>query len=51
MTPSVAPSASPGWRTFFLVAALYDLVLGAIFFVLYGPIFSAFGLELPNNIS
>lgn len=39
------------WRTFFYVAALYDLVLGAAFFVAYGPIWELLGLELPNNIS
>jgi hypothetical protein len=39
------------WRTFFLVAALYDLVLGAAFFVLYGPLYEVLGIPLPNNIS
>jgi hypothetical protein len=39
------------WRTFFLVAALYDLVLGAAFFVLYGPLYEILGIPLPNNIS
>jgi hypothetical protein len=39
------------WRAFFLVAALYDLVLGAAFFVLYGPLFQVLGIALPNNIS
>jgi hypothetical protein len=39
------------WRTFFLVAAIYDIVLGVAFFVLYGPLFSALGIELPNNTS
>lgn len=39
------------WRTFFLVAAIYDIVLGAAFFLLYGPLFSALGIELPNNTS
>lgn len=37
------------WRTFFIVAAVYDLVLGAAFFLLYGPIWELLGLELPNN--
>lgn len=40
-----------GYRTFFLVAALYDIVLGAGFFVAYGPLFEALGIELPNSIS
>jgi hypothetical protein len=39
------------WRTFFLVAAVYDLVLGAAFFFLYGPLFDALGIALPNNTS
>ncbi|HJP70995.1 MAG TPA: hypothetical protein VJ975_04690 [Candidatus Limnocylindria bacterium] len=39
------------WRTFFLVAAVYDIVLGVAFFLLYGPLFSALGIELPNNTS
>ena len=39
------------WRTFFLVAAIYDIVLGVAFFVLYGPLFSALGIEMPNNTS
>jgi hypothetical protein len=43
--------ATSGWRTFFLIAAVYDLVLGAVFFSLYGPIFSWLGVDLPNNIS
>lgn len=42
---------SIGYRTFFLVAALYDIVLGAGFFFLYGPLFETLGIELPNNIS
>ena len=40
-----------GWKTFFLVAALYDIVLGAAFFVFYGPLFSALSIALPNNTS
>ena len=45
---------SPGvgfWRGFFLVAALYDLILGAVFFFFYGPIFSILGIPLPPNTS
>lgn len=40
-----------GWKVFFLVAALYDILLGAGFFLLYDPLFSALGIELPGNIS
>jgi len=43
--------STSGYRTFFLIAALYDLVLGAGFFFLYGPLFDAFGIALPNNTS
>jgi hypothetical protein len=39
------------WRTFFLVAAIYDIVLGGAFFSLYGPLFDALGIALPNNTS
>ena len=39
------------YKTFFLVAALYDLVLGAAFFFLYGPLFETLNIALPNNIS
>lgn len=46
-----AEATSSGWRTFFLAAALYDIVLGVAFFLLYGPLFSALGIELPNNTS
>lgn len=40
-----------GYKTFFLVAAVYDLVLGAAFFFLYGPLFETLNIALPNNIS
>ena len=43
--------ASSGWRTFFLVAALYDIVLGVAFFFLFAPLFAALGIPLPNNTS
>ena len=39
------------WRTFFLAAAIYDIVLGIAFFILYEPLFSALGIGLPNNTS
>lgn len=39
------------FRTFFLVAALYDLILGAVFFVFYGPIFTLLDAALPNSTS
>ncbi len=43
--------STSGYKTFFLVAALYDLVLGAAFFFLYGPLFETLNIALPNNIS
>jgi hypothetical protein len=48
---TVENAPGSGWRTFFLVAAVYDIVLGIGFFFLYGPLFSALGIELPNNTS
>jgi hypothetical protein len=38
-------------RALFVAAAAYDLVLGAGFFFLYGPIFGALGIALPTNTS
>ena len=40
-----------GYRTFFLVAAIYDFVLGIAFFFFYRPIFEALNIALPNNTS
>jgi hypothetical protein len=37
------------FRTLFLVAALYDAILGAAFFLLYQPIYRMLGAELPAN--
>ena len=34
-----------------VMAAWYDAILGAAFFLLYGPIFRMLGAELPNNTS
>lgn len=42
---------SSGYKGFFLIAALYDIVLGAAFFLFYGPLFSALHIALPNNTS
>ena len=39
------------WKPFFLVAALYDGILGAAFFFLYQPLFHALSIPLPNNTS
>lgn len=40
----------PGWlRPLFLTAAIYDLVLGVVFGLGFRPIYSRFGIELPNH--
>lgn len=39
------------WKPLFLVAALYDGILGAAFFLFYNPLFHALGVQLPNNTS
>lgn len=49
---SAMQSASAGfWKQFFLVAAVYDAVLGLAFFFLYNPLFHALGIALPPNTS
>jgi hypothetical protein len=42
---------SSSYKLFFLVAAVYDIVLGGLFFLFYGPLFSALHIALPNNTS
>lgn len=42
---------SSSWRIFFLVAALYDLILGGGFLVAGEPILTAIGLALPPHIA
>jgi len=49
-TVNRAPGGS-GWRTFFAVAAIYDIVLGIGFFFLFDPLFAMLGIALPNNTS
>jgi hypothetical protein len=48
---SRGPEALKFFKMFFLVAALYDMVLGGVFFLFYGPVFEMMGVELPNNAS
>jgi hypothetical protein len=38
-------------RALFVVAAVYDIVLGIAFFFLYGPIFAVLAIPLPPNTS
>ena len=47
----VDPGTLNLFKAFFLVAALYDVILGVLFFFLYGPIFDLFDIELPYNTS
>lgn len=54
MTGHVAQEQSGRLRFYTLVfwaAALYDLVLGAVFFFLYDPLFTALEITPPNNAS
>jgi hypothetical protein len=51
VSTATAPPVASGYRLFFLVAAVYDIALGVVFFFFYQPIFSALNLELPYNIS
>lgn len=40
--------AKDSWfKALFLVAAVYDLVLGAIFYFFYKPVYAFFGITLP----
>lgn len=39
------------FRVFFLVAAIYDIVLGAALFFFYQPVFDTLSIELPSNTS
>jgi hypothetical protein len=36
-------------RPLFVVAAIYDLVLGAVYFLAYKMLYAMFGVELPNH--
>lgn len=40
---------APGWRTFFLLAAIYDIVLGLLFLVFGEAILEAIGMDLPPH--
>jgi small multidrug resistance pump len=39
----------PWIRPFLIVAAVYDLVLGAAYFLAYKLLYAQFGVELPNH--
>jgi len=36
-------------RGLFLLAAIYDIVLGIVFGLFYVPVYQAYGVELPNH--
>ena len=50
-TTNPAAPAPTGWRTFFLVAALYDVFLGLAFVLAGEPILDAIGMALPPHIA
>lgn len=39
------------YRTVFVVGAAYDMILGAVFFLAWRPIFDALGVQPPGNTS
>lgn len=51
MNATFGRSESSGWRTLFLVAALYDFILGAVFVVAGEPILTAIGMALPPHVA
>lgn len=42
---------SQRFKIFFQVAAFYDIVLGAVFFLFFDPLFRSLNIPLPNNLS
>ena len=51
MSSNTARQVSSAWRWFFLAAALYDIVLGAVFVIAGASILTAFGMTLPPHIA
>ena len=51
MSTSIDRQVPSGWRAFFLVAALYDIVLGAVFVIAGESILTAIGMTLPPHIA
>lgn len=51
MTTSSASAELARYRWFFLVAAVYDLALGAAFFFLHGPILEWLGMTPPPHVA
>ena len=51
MTTQLEQGGSIGfYRTFFVVAAAYDGILGALFFAFYAPIYQYFAIPVPENL-
>lgn len=50
-TEAPALTGEPFWKTVFLLAALYDGILGAVFFFFFRPIFAALSVPLPDTTS
>jgi len=50
MTTQLGQGGSVGfYRTFFVVAAAYDAILGAVFLLLYAPVYQFLSIPLPEN--
>ncbi|MGH2408474.1 MAG: hypothetical protein ACRDF7_10405 [Candidatus Limnocylindrales bacterium] len=49
MMPTIDRPVPSSWRAFFLVAALYDIILGAVFLVAGASILTAIGMALPPH--
>ena len=39
------------YKGLFAIAAAYNLVLGAVFFLFYGTIYAALSIQMPESIS
>lgn len=51
MNANAGAQVSSSWRAFFLVAALYDVLLGAAFVAFGEQLLSAIGMELPPHVA
>jgi hypothetical protein len=51
MNPSVSQSAGGAWRALFLVAGVYDVLLGLAFLVAGESILKSIGMQLPPHIA
>lgn len=51
MSTTIDRPLGANWRTFFLIAAVYDMILGAAFLIAGEPILTAIGMTLPPHIA